>query len=141
MAVVTRVYLSMPVIVNRNIELAQFIAKIVRENGLEVSSYWVAEEDPGTSMPPELVCKRDISALDDSDVVIADVSKPSVGVGMEIMYSIIHKKEVICLHRKGEALSKLLIGMPGKTLIEYETLQELHAELSRILEQVDKRPQ
>ncbi|MGQ9781512.1 MAG: hypothetical protein ACUVQ8_04580 [Nitrososphaeria archaeon] len=128
-----RVYLSVPVIANRDVELAQTIADIVRQNGLEVTSYWVTEEDPGTSMPAEDVYSRDIGTLNIPDVLIADVSKPSVGVGMEIMCSIINKKIVICLHKKGEALSKLLAGMPGKTLIEYETSEELCAKLSKIL--------
>ena len=131
-----RVYLSVPLITNRNLILARTIADVIKVNDLELASYWVIDDDLGLSKSPTFVYNRDITTLNASDIIVADVSTPSIGVGMEIMYSMINKKHVICLHQKGKPLSRMLLGMSGIIIIEYDTLDELKIELSIMLRQI-----
>jgi len=131
-----KVYLSVPIIAHRNIKLARTIADIIVTMGFELTSYWVIDDDPGFSKSSEFVYNRDINTLSNSDIIVADVSNPSVGVGMEIMFSKIHNKHIICLHQKGKPLSRMLNGIPEKILIEYKKLKELKETLSQSLMQI-----
>lgn len=61
-----------------------------------------------------------------SDFIIAEVSNPSLGVGMEIMLAIELVKPVLMFfHGEVEALSKMVRGADGKILIEYNTLKDV----------------
>ena len=59
---------------------------------------------------PVTVYHRDIQWLDECDVVIAEVSTPSHGVGYEIAYALLKGKPVLCCHRAGARVSKMLTG-------------------------------
>ena len=133
------VYLSVPLIKNRNLTLAKIIADSLRSKNLDITSDWVLSEDPGFSKEPEYVYKRDISALAKSRILVADVSTPSIGVGMEIMYAKSLDIPIICLQMKGGPLSRMLIGMPGKTLIQYDNVNELINLLSDTLESMIRK--
>lgn len=128
-----KVYLSVPLISNRDVELTRIIADIIKTAGFELTSYWVTDDDPGFSKSPDFVYNRDVNTLSNSDTIIAEVSNASVGVGMEIMFSKIYNKRIICLHQKDKPLSRMLKGMPEKILIEYETVMELKEKLSQSL--------
>lgn len=54
---------------------------------------------------------RDLKWLSNSDILIAEVTTPSLGVGYEIGRAVEMSKPVICLYRKeGEALLSAMIG-------------------------------
>jgi len=65
---------------------------------------------------PATVYHRDIQWLNESDAVIAEVSTPSHGVGYEIAYAVLHGKPVLCCHRAGVRVSKMLTGNNNPTL-------------------------
>ena len=131
-----KAYLSVPIIMNRNISLARTLAEVISSCHLIIVSQWVLTDDPVYALSPEFVYKRDIDALDGSDVIVADISSPSVGVGMEIMYANMHRKMVICAHERGKPLSRLLRGMPNKIIVDYDTLDELKVRLSDALQKL-----
>lgn len=72
------------------------------------------------SMTPEAVFMRDIAWLNESDVVIAEVSTPSHGVGYEIAHAVLKGKRVLCIARQGARVSKMLSGNPSVTFARYE---------------------
>lgn len=60
---------------------------------------------------------QDVAWLDASDLVVAEVSIPSLGVGYEIGYAL-HRRQipVICLCEEGAPLSAMIHGNPDPAL-------------------------
>jgi len=130
---ITKVYLSVPIVVNRDLEAARKIAKIIKDIGCEVVSSWVLSLNPDEKLTEFDVFKRDTEGVRKCDVLIAEVSSPSHGVGMEIMLAHVLQKVIVCVHTKGTRLSWMIKGMPNVKLVEYETIEDLRNKLIKIL--------
>ncbi|MGB7296758.1 MAG: nucleoside 2-deoxyribosyltransferase, partial [Candidatus Aminicenantales bacterium] len=78
------------------------------------------------SPKPSEVYRRDTRWIDESQVLIAEVSTPSHGVGYEISYALERNKPVLCIYRRGTRVSKMLTGntMTGITVADYGALSE-----------------
>jgi 2'-deoxynucleoside 5'-phosphate N-hydrolase len=59
---------------------------------------------------PLAVYRRDIAWVEACDVMIAEVSTPSHGVGYEIAYALDRHTPVLCCYRAGARVSKMLLG-------------------------------
>ncbi|NUM48776.1 MAG: nucleoside 2-deoxyribosyltransferase [Anaerolineales bacterium] len=59
---------------------------------------------------------RDVAWIRGSEALIAEVSTPSHGVGYEIGYALGLGKPVLCLHREGVQVSKMITGNPDPNL-------------------------
>ena len=72
------------------------------------------------------IYQRDMGWLDEADVVVAEVTVPSLGVGYEIGRAEMLGKPVICLFREepGRRLSAMISGNPGMAVESYETVEE-----------------
>jgi nucleoside 2-deoxyribosyltransferase len=83
----------------------------------------------------EQIYTRDICWLKECDVVIAEVSNPSLGVGYEICYALRINKPVLCLYRKGIFLTRMLTGNTSDGLVvkEYEEDRELKGIIDQFL--------
>ena len=70
---------------------------------------------------PREVYERDIQWLKEADVVIAEVSTPSHGVGYEIAFALLQGKPALCCYRAGARVSKMLTGnnLPNLTVRAY----------------------
>ncbi|HMN14073.1 MAG TPA: nucleoside 2-deoxyribosyltransferase [Bellilinea sp.] len=70
---------------------------------------------------PHEVFERDVRWVEECDLLVAEVSTPSHGVGYEIMLALSLRKPVICLYRYGVIVSKMLLGnsMPGFRIAAY----------------------
>lgn len=79
-----------------------------------------------TDAPDKHIHDRDIAWVIQADVVVAEVSTPSIGVGYEIGRAVEHKKKVLCLYRPqdGKRLSAMIAGSAGVTTCEYATLED-----------------
>jgi 2'-deoxynucleoside 5'-phosphate N-hydrolase len=86
-----------------------------------------------------------MSLLRDADVLVAETSAPSTGVGFEIASAIHQGKPVCCLYRVSaeRKLSAMIDGNPNLSVIRYSTLDDLSPSLSSLLyswkEKVEKR--
>lgn len=91
-------------------------AHVARENVLDEEVAHTARE----------VYERDVAWLRDSDCVVAEVSTPSLGVGYEVAYALGQGKPVLCLHRRGRPISKMITGCaePGITVRDYDDVAE-----------------
>jgi nucleoside 2-deoxyribosyltransferase len=71
---------------------------------------------------PFEIYTRDIKWIDESSVLIAEVSTPSHGVGFEISYALSKNKSVLCLYQDGKRISKMLTGNnhPNFDLVAYK---------------------
>ena len=88
----------------------------------------VLEREKDTS--PRSVFERDVAWVHQCDVMIAEVSTPSLGVGYEYGLAVQLGKPVLCVYRSGLRMSKMITGNPAPNLkvATYST----DAELERI---------
>lgn len=78
---------------------------------------------------------QDTAWLRESDVVIAECTCPSLGVGYELAYAEAHGKPChIFYDRTKTQLSAMLTGNPYFTIHPYSSEDELYPILDRILE-------
>lgn len=72
---------------------------------------------------PVEIFDRDMAWIRECDAVVAEVSSPSHGVGYEIAYALSLGKPVLCCHKNGKRVSKIITGntTPGLTVIRYDT--------------------
>lgn len=75
---------------------------------------------------------RDMAWLESCNLVVAEITMPSLGVGYELGWATALKKPVLCLHRiqSGRTLSAMIAGSPGiqtaaySSMIEAKTIME-----------------
>lgn len=67
-----------------------------------------------------------------SDLILAEVSYPSLGEGIELGWADVYKKPIICFHKKGQRGSKF-VAMVTQKIIEYETADDMIKKLEKIL--------
>lgn len=128
-----KVYLSVPMIANRALRRAQLIAKAITDSGHEITSPWVLGPIESSDLSVVDVFQRDKNATESSDILVADVTEPSTGVGMEIMAAYKSRKRVILVARRGKIASRMLLHMDRKETVEYESEDEIYAGLRRLL--------
>jgi hypothetical protein len=81
---------------------------------------------------------RDTAWIRGCDLLLAEVSTPSHGVGYEIGYALSLDKPVLCLHRLNVNVSKMILGNPHPRLrvrsyhTPSEAVQILLANLSEV---------
>ena len=63
----------------------------------------------GRAAPAE-VYRRDVNWIEECQALVAEVSTPSHGVGYEIARALQRGKPVLCLHRAGVPVSKMITG-------------------------------
>ena len=97
----------------------QSIVRALTEAGHEVPTAHLAESGiPAVEalIDPVEVYMRDVTWIRNCDVLIAEVSVPSHGVGYEIGFSLGLGKPVLALHREDRKLSKMISGNPDPNL-------------------------
>ena len=84
------------------------------------------------TIAPSVVYARDVAWVNGADALIAEVSTPSHGVGYEIALALGRGLPVLCLHRAGAPVSKMLTGNsePGLRLGVYTSAAEALAMVS-----------
>ena len=81
-----------------------------------------------TNMTEEEIYQRDINWINESDIVIAEVTSPSLGVGYEIGYAELKGKKIICIYREvetGKKLSAMIYGNSNLKVAKYKKIEEL----------------
>lgn len=123
-----KAYINCPVSHSQNkLNLLPEIKKIVEEKGITAFVFEIG----GT---PQEIFERDYNQLKSSDIIIAEVSDTSHGVGIEIGMSYCLNCKRILLIEKGKYVTKLAQDMPNTKIIEYENLSDLKNKLSNALD-------
>ncbi len=103
----------------------------------EVLTEHVGHDLPSTgeNLPVAEIYQRDRDWIDVADVLVAEITQPSTGVGYEIGYAEAKKKPIYCLYRRGgeRPVSAMIEGNTSCTLIVYETVDEAIAILDKAL--------
>jgi nucleoside 2-deoxyribosyltransferase len=89
----------------------------------------------GSPLPENQIWERDIAWIKEADVVIAEVSNPSLGVGYEIAKAEEWGKPVLALYHAmpDRKLSAMISGSPHTTIVEYEDVDELAEPIREFL--------
>ena len=74
------------------------------------------------------IMERAFSEIDSSDLLVAEVSNISFGVGIEIGYAKAHGKKVIVLGKKGGEISKTASGASDEVIL-YDSPDNLRSQL------------
>jgi nucleoside 2-deoxyribosyltransferase len=127
-----KIYLAVPIINYYNQDLTKRLADLILELGFELSSPWVLS-GMDINISPKEIFVRDTMGVKFSDIILAEVSKPSHGVGMEIMLAYMEGKRIILLAKKDVKLSALLEGIKDAVIIRYEDEEELLEKLRKEL--------
>lgn len=89
----------------------------------------------GEGKAAEMIFQRDVDWIRESDVIVAEVTAVSLGVGYEIGFAEQIGKKVICLYRPQteRRLSAMILGNRKLTVVEYERIEEVKERLKEIL--------
>ena len=85
----------------------------------------------------EYIYDRDMAWLNEADVVVAEVTTPSLGVGYEIG-KMEGKKPILCLYREqdGKRISAMIGGNKNLRIKKYKTIQNIEAILEDFLRNI-----
>lgn len=78
----------------------------------------------GEDLSDQVIHQKDLRWLKSADVIISEVTTPSLGVGYEIGRAVGYQKPILCLHRKikGKRASAMILGCPQVKSAEYSTV-------------------
>ncbi len=124
-----KVYLAVPLVENRSLERTRLMARAVADAGHEVASPWNLSPTEVSIRSTVNIFQRDRAGSRGADVIVADVTTPSIGVGMELMAAYDAGRRIILVSRKGKRISTMLEDMDGKEKIEYESEPEIYLKL------------
>jgi 2'-deoxynucleoside 5'-phosphate N-hydrolase len=84
---------------------------------------------------------RDMAWLSACDLLVAEVSVPSLGVGYELGCAVALRKPVLCLYKaeSARALSAMIAGSPGIKTAMYGSIDEAKRILAGFLKERAKR--
>jgi len=107
----------------------QQIVDLLKAHGTVMTEHFAsaALTSAGESLSDRAIHDRDIDWLKSADVLVAEVSTPSLGVGYEIGRAVEWGKRIICLHRPSpdRRLSGMIAGSPGVEVHAYESADDL----------------
>ncbi|HWG91064.1 MAG TPA: nucleoside 2-deoxyribosyltransferase [Candidatus Thermoplasmatota archaeon] len=136
-----KVYLAAPIRAPRlGVEVYEAMAAAIREAGHELLSEHPVgrggdfQED---GLSEGAIFYRDVEWLNAAQLLVAEVSTPSTGVGWEIAYMLARGRPVICVCQEAarRSLSAMVAGNPNpfQRLIFYRDAADLRARLVKEL--------
>ncbi|MFH1843643.1 MAG: nucleoside 2-deoxyribosyltransferase [bacterium] len=114
------------------------LISLLREYG-EVLTEHVANPALTTTgendLPDAEIFARDLAWLRSADVLVAEVTTPSLGVGYEVAWAEQLQKQALCLYRElpGRRLSAMLAGNPRLVVRRYSTPGDVKEHLDEFL--------
>lgn len=104
----------------------QVLTEFIGDSTLEAQETHMTDAD---------IYARDVALEREADLIIAECTTPSLGVGYELAYAEALGKPIYILYRPSapRRLSAMIAGNPGFTLIPYETTEEALAKIDTLL--------
>ncbi len=125
-------------------DIYQKLVELMLSIGIEVPNTHITEtgiEELDGLEDPFTIYHRDVTWIQDSDLLVAEVSTPSHGVGYEIGYALDLKKPVLCLYNQMEVVSKMITGNPHPllTVKKYQDWNEAEKLLREYLAGINSK--
>jgi nucleoside 2-deoxyribosyltransferase len=115
-----RVYLAAPIRGDRShVSSVRFLADTIERMGWELLTPQVIDPSLEGLRSDGEIFRDDMSLIHGCDLLVAEVSSPSIGVGYELAIGIALGKRVLALHRRTvspDALSAMVRGNPAPNL-------------------------
>ena len=94
--------------------------------------------DGENSLDDSSIHNRDMDWLREANIIIAEVTNPSLGVGYEIGRSIELNKKIICLFREinNKKLSAMISGSDKIINIKYNNLEDLRLLIDKHIKKI-----
>ena len=94
-----------------------------------------------SAMTDRDIFERDLAWLESADIIIAEVTSPSLGVGFEIATALQLHKKILCLFhpRPGKRLSAMIAGCNKLTVKSYQTTGEAEKHIDLFLGQLPEK--
>ena len=95
------------------------IVNALLADGHEIPTAHLAQAgvvDEEKIIDPREVYERDVAWIRGAQILIAEVSAPSHGVGYEVAFALGLGKPVFCLYDEGRSVSKMITGNPDPLL-------------------------
>lgn len=95
-------------VTNASEQLLDFVARFKQDLRLISTAHvieWVGKDSPMTIHD---FYRKDLNNVRNCDVMVAIVDEPSIGLGIEIREALAIHKPLICIHKKGTQVSRLL---------------------------------
>ncbi|HVN76718.1 MAG TPA: hypothetical protein VMT19_10410 [Thermoanaerobaculaceae bacterium] len=86
------------------------------------------------------IARRDLDWVAGCDALVAEVSTPSHGVGVEVSAALRHGLPVLLIHRRGAPVSRLLLGLAGVETASYADAAEAALAVRLFLARLSGRP-
>ncbi len=132
-----RVYLAAAITNEaRELPLLQTLLRHLEERGHEVPTRHIVELDArerDAHLDNAALAARDLAWLAASDALVAEVTTPSHGVGVEVATALARALPVLLLHRQGVRVSRLLLGLPGIRVHAYREVADALAAIDEFL--------
>lgn len=113
------------------------IIELLNQHGTVLTEHLGSEAlgSAGEDLADSDIHDRDLEWLRKADVLVAEVTTPSLGVGYEIGRAVEWGKPVVCLHRSSpdRKLSGMIAGCRDVTVYVYDDVTELPGLLRRAL--------
>lgn len=90
----------------------------------------------GESLSEFEIFDRDLKMIIESDIIVAEVTLPSLGVGYEVGIAESLKKPILCLFDTNDSdikLSAMIAGNPHIKIIYYKNIDELLDKLNNAI--------
>ena len=134
-----KIYLAFPIKGERQSDpLYGAIARYLSSKGELVSNHkngYESYADEGVPSSAQSIYEDDIQRLRSADLLVAEVSTPSLGVGYEIAKAEELDKATICLQVEGNYQNSAMIsGNKNLMLIRYNTIADLETKLGPLLD-------
>ena len=115
----------------RIIEYLKTFGEVLTEHIGDPSLTSVGDDGPND----KFIHDRDLEWLESSDVLVAEVTTVSMGVGYEIGRAVEAGKKVLCLFRpdSGKNISAMISGCNDLDLVNYTTLDEAKLAIEKFL--------
>lgn len=107
-------------------QIITYLQKYGEIVGGEYADQVLASNVTDGSIDDEFISNRDSQRLTDADVLVAEITSPSHGVGYEIGRCVEMKKRIICLYqpKQDRKVSALIAGNQNIKKVAYTDLKE-----------------
>lgn len=120
-------------------EIYKGLIELLREHGTVLTEHFGnagIQASAGTGSDVSAIYRQDMDWITQADVIVAEVTQPSLGVGYEIGRAEAMGKNILCLFRQlpERSLSAMIAGNPVLTVKVYKDLEEAKLILSEFFQ-------
>ena len=116
-------------------QLYDVLIKELARFGTVLTEHIAHPNDVEPGKTDRAIYERDMGWLREADVVVAEVTTPSLGVGYELASAQQLGKRILCLFRtsSGRSLSAMISGAEELEVVEYDNLEEATTAIEKFL--------